>query len=87
MQLIIAVAMIISNYIHYHYITPNVIMSLSMSGSIVRFKEKILPAGMVYFGTGWVGLIGSKSEGFFSNLTGSLLDINTNFESREISGV
>ena len=87
MQLIIAVAMIISNYIHYDYIIPNVIMSLSMSGSIVSFKEKFLPACMVYFGAGWVGLIGSKSEGIFSDLTDSLLDISTNFESREISDV
>ncbi|MGA7977399.1 MAG: hypothetical protein WB975_09200 [Nitrososphaeraceae archaeon] len=58
-----------------------------MSGSMVRFKEHILSAGMVYFGAGWIGLIGSQSEGIFSNLTGSILDISTNFESMEISGV
>ena len=58
-----------------------------MSGGTVIFKEEILSASMVYFGTGWVGLIGSRSEGIFSNLAGSILDISTNFESMEISGV
>ena len=58
-----------------------------MSVGTVHSKEEILSATMVYIGTSWVGMIGNRSEGIFSNLKCSMLDIRTNVESTEITGV
>ena len=58
-----------------------------MSVGTVYSKEEILSAAMVYIGTSWVGMIANRSEGIFSNLKCSMLDIRTNVESKEIPGV
>ena len=60
---------------------------LFMSVGTVYSQEKILSAAMGYIGTSWVGMIGNRSQGIFSNLKLSMLDIRTDVESTEIPGV